>query len=91
MAKTHDAFSAAKKTDLEQTLDAASLPFVGRWNKLVTTTNWEKGRIIHQWREAILASGAPVTEYSDEAWARRVTGVTGQQRVSQVRRGLSAI
>jgi hypothetical protein len=76
---------ASPTTDLEQALNAASLPFVGRWNKLVTTTNWEKGRIIHQWREAMIASGAPVTEYSDEAWARRVTGVTGQH-VGRLRR-----
>jgi hypothetical protein len=70
---------------LDHSLDAASLPFVGRWNKLVTTTNWEKGRIIQQWREAMTASGAPVTEYSDEAWARRVSGVTGQH-VGRLRR-----
>ena len=76
MDKSQDAFSAARKTDVDETLDIASRPFVGRWNKLVTTTNWEKGRIIHEWREALIAS-APVTEYSDEAWARRVTGVTG--------------
>jgi hypothetical protein len=31
------------------------------------------------------ASAAPVTEYSDEAWARRVTGVTGQH-VGRLRR-----
>lgn len=85
MDQKQDAFSAAKKTDLDQVLDVASLPFVGRWNKLVTTTNWEKGRIIQQWREAMVSSGAPVTEYSDEAWARRVTGVTGQH-VGRLRR-----
>jgi hypothetical protein len=85
MKKQHDAAAAASPTDLDQSLDAASLPFVGQWNKLVTTTNWEKGRIIHQWREAMIASGAPATEYSDEAWARRVTGVTGQH-VGRLRR-----
>jgi hypothetical protein len=31
------------------------------------------------------ASGAPVTDYSDEAWARRVSGVTGQH-VGRLRR-----
>ena len=83
--KKQDASLAVESADLEQSLDAASLPFVGRWNKLVTTTNWEKGRIIQQWREAMIASGAPVTDYSDEAWARRVTGVTGQH-VGRLRR-----
>ncbi len=85
METLQDAYAAAKRTDLQYVLDQASSPFVGRWNKLVTTTNWEKGRIIHQWREAMIASGAPVTEYSDEAWARRITGVTGQH-VGRLRR-----
>jgi len=59
-------------------VNAASQPYVGRWNRLVSTTNWEKGRIIHQWREALAAVEAPLTDYSDEAWARLVGGVTGQ-------------
>lgn len=66
-------------------LDAASLPFEGRWSKLISTTNWEKGQIIHEWREALKATSAPATEYSDEAWARRVGGVTGQH-IGRLRR-----
>ena len=66
-------------------LDAASMPFVGRWNQLVSSTNWEKGRIINQWRDALIDSDAPATEYSDEAWSRRVGGVTGQH-VGRLRR-----
>lgn len=66
-------------------LDEASLPFVGRWNQLVSNTNWEKGRIIYQWRDALIASDAATTEYSDEAWSRRVGGVTGQH-VGRLRR-----
>jgi hypothetical protein len=57
---------------------AASQPYIGRWNRLVSTTNWEKGRIVHQWREALAAAHAPPTDFSDEAWARLVGGVTGQ-------------
>ena len=64
---------------------AASGPFVGRWNQLVSTTNWEKGRIVHGWREALQDSAAPPTEFSDEAWARLVGGVTGQH-VGRLRR-----
>lgn len=69
-------------------IDAASQPYIGRWNQLVSNTNWEKGRIIFQWRDALVEAGAPATEYSDEAWARRVGGVTSQhvgrlRRVSQ--------
>ena len=64
--------------DLSEALLTASQPYVGRWNRLVSTTNWEKGRIILQWRESLAAQGLPVTEYSDEAWSRLVGGVTGQ-------------
>ncbi|MEM9658893.1 MAG: hypothetical protein AAF961_11075 [Planctomycetota bacterium] len=70
------------------TADAASLGFVGQWNRLISTTNWKKGRIICQWRDAQMAESAPITEYSDEAWAQLVGGVTSQhvgrlRRVSQ--------
>ncbi|WP_425613806.1 hypothetical protein NA78x_003650 [Anatilimnocola sp. NA78] len=66
-------------------LVAASQPFVGQWNRLVSTTNWDKGRIILEWRQALLAQEAIVTEYSDEAWGRLVGGVTGQH-VGRLRR-----
>lgn len=69
----------------EQNVEDASLAFVGRWNRLVSTTNWEKGKIITQWREALIASGAPHADYSDEAWSRRVEGVSGQH-VGRLRR-----
>ncbi|HEX5498011.1 MAG TPA: hypothetical protein VFX03_02250, partial [Thermomicrobiales bacterium] len=59
-------------------IDEASQAFVGAWRGLISTTNWEKGRIIHEWREALKESGAPVQEYSDEAWSRRVGQVSGQ-------------
>lgn len=61
------------------------LPFVSRWNSLISTTNWEKGRIIAQWREALIESGAPSSEYSDEAWATHVGGVTAPH-VGRLRR-----
>ena len=62
--------------------------FVGQWNQLISTSNWEKGQIICEWREALIASDAEVTDYSDEAWAQLVGGVTSQhvgrlRRVSQ--------
>lgn len=59
--------------------------FVGQWNRLVSTTNWEKGRIICQWREALELAGAATTEFSDEAWAQLVGGVTSQH-VGRLRR-----
>lgn len=59
--------------------------FVGKWNQLISTTNWEKGDIICQWRDALMQAGAAVTEYSDEAWAQTVGGVTSQH-VGRLRR-----
>jgi hypothetical protein len=86
---SHDAKTVAPLDDTDaqqrELLDHTSLSFVGRWNQLVSNTNWEKGRIIVQWREALKESGAPPTEYSDEAWSRRVGGVTGQH-VGRLRR-----
>lgn len=64
---------------------ASSEPFVGRWSRLVSTTNWEKGRIISEWRESLEASDAAVTEYSDEAWSQLVGHVTSQH-VGRLRR-----
>lgn len=60
-------------------------PFVGRWNKLISTTNWEKGRIISEWRSELIESGVDATQYSDEAWSRRVGGVTAPH-VGRLRR-----
>jgi hypothetical protein len=62
-----------------------SRPFVNRWNKLVSVTNWEKGRIICEWRTTVIAGGGLASENSDEAWAERVGGVTGQH-VGRLRR-----
>ena len=71
--------------DLGEDQLTASQPFVGRWNRLVSTTNWEKGRIIQQWRDALLTSGADAAASSDDAWSQLVGGVTGQH-VGRLRR-----
>lgn len=62
-----------------------SAPFIGRWNHLISTSNWEKGRIISEWRSSLADSDAPASEYSDEVWARRVGGVS-PQHVGRLRR-----
>jgi hypothetical protein len=62
-----------------------STEFVGRWSTLVSTTNWEKGRIIQEWRDTLMGSEAAAATYSDEAWSRRVGGVT-PQHVGRLRR-----
>lgn len=59
-------------------IDETSVAFVGRWRGLISTTNWEKGRIIFEWRETLRTSAAPAQEFSDEAWSRRVGQVSGQ-------------
>lgn len=59
--------------------------FIGQWNQLISTTNWDKGAIICQWREALKEQEAPVAEYSDEAWAQLVGGVSSQH-VGRLRR-----
>lgn len=66
-------------------VDRTSIEYLDQWKRLVSTTNWEKGKIICDWREALEASGAPASEYSDEAWSRRVGNVT-PQHVGRLRR-----
>ena len=65
-------------TEATDRIDDASLVYLGQWNHLVSTTNWEKGRIIAQWRATLEEQQLPIAEFSDEAWARLVGGVTGQ-------------
>jgi hypothetical protein len=82
--------NAARDTSSVDTSDTSTHEatigeYVGQWNRLVSTTNWEKGRIIKQWRAALEAEGAAVQEYSDEAWCRRVGGVSSQH-VGRLRR-----
>ena len=68
-----------------EAVEQASAEYLGRWNRLISTTNWEKGRIISAWRQALVESDAPQQAYSDEAWARRVGNVSGQH-VGRLRR-----
>jgi hypothetical protein len=65
--------------------DAASLNYIGQWRVLVSTTNWEKGRIISEWRAALRTNGAEPQQWSDDTWSRRVGQVTGQH-VGRLRR-----
>ena len=66
-------------------IDQSSQTYVGRWSRLVSQTNWEKGRIVSQWRSELETEGALPAEYSDEAWSRRVGGVS-PQHVGRLRR-----
>ena len=66
-------------------IDQLSEPIVGKWNVLVSQTNWEKGELILRWRNELIAAGLPNTLYSDESWARRVGNVS-PQHVGRLRR-----
>jgi hypothetical protein len=83
--KKSSADTAVMESELSPAGEQLAAQFVGQWNRLVSTTNWEKGRIICHWREALLTEAAAVTEYSDEAWAQLVGGVTSQH-VGRLRR-----
>ena len=65
--------------------EETSQEYLGRWNRLVSTTNWEKGRIISEWRLSLVAAAMPIPAYSDEAWSRRVGNVS-PQHVGRLRR-----
>lgn len=89
-ATSFAADAASGVTELVPPEEAARLaelaePFVGQWNRLISQTNWEKGQIISEWRQRLIESDAPSTEYSDEAWSRRVGGVTAPH-VGRLRR-----
>lgn len=71
--------------DSPELFESAIRPYVDRWNRLISQTNWHKGRIIAEWRQAMIVAGAPPTGYSDEAWASRVGGITSQH-VGRLRR-----
>ena len=79
-----DSMESSESGRLEES-DSQSQVFVGRWHRLSSETNWEKGRIIAQWRAALIASGVPANQYSDEAWASRVGHVTCQH-IGRLRR-----
>jgi hypothetical protein len=81
-AEVQDELSTADDEALSQ---GVSAPFVGQWQKLISQTNWEKGRIIYDWRIALIEAGANVVTYSDEAWAKIVGGITSQH-VGRLRR-----
>jgi hypothetical protein len=83
--EARDASDADDSCDPEL-LQATSAPFVDAWQALVSQTNWGKGKIILAWREALVAADAPVSEYSDEAWATLVEHSVTGQHVGRLRR-----
>ena len=71
-------FESPVKQEDDQAVIALSEQYRQRWNQLVSTTNWEKGNIICQWRAALQAEGLTPHHFSDEAWSRQIGNVTPQ-------------
>lgn len=67
------------------TIDETTWRYLGQWQRLVSTTNWDKGRIIVAWRKNMEEQGAAAADFTDEAWARQVGNVTAQH-VGRLRR-----
>jgi len=73
------------KVNVSKKATTQSMPFIGQWNNLISTTNWDKGEIIYQWRESLKQEKASANDFSDEAWSQLVGGVT-PQHVGRLRR-----
>ena len=84
-AEAAEATGASNSVQMQEREVEVSAHFIGRWSELISTTNWEKGKIISLWRETLREAGAPSSAFSDEAWCRCVGGVT-PQHVGRLRR-----
>ncbi len=84
-ADAADAINKSNSVEIQEREVEVSAHFIGRWSQLISTTNWEKGKIISLWRETLREAGAPSSAFSDEAWCRCVGGVT-PQHVGRLRR-----
>ena len=71
--------------DQSRELGERSEPFLGKWSRLVSTTNWDKGAIIADWQQEMAKSELPKRCYSDEAWSQLVGGAT-PQHIGRLRR-----
>ncbi len=85
LVAAHQAWIEGEFADPDTETPPQSQEFIGRWNLLVSRTNWEKGRIISQWRQTLIESGASASTYSDDAWSKQVGGVTAPH-VGRLRR-----
>ncbi len=66
-------------------IDEIASEYVGFWNRLVSQTNWEKGKVILTWRNRLMETGVPRNVYSDDSLAKRIGNVSGQH-VGRLRR-----
>jgi len=84
-AEAAEAIGVSHSVEIQEREVEVSAHFIGRWSELISTTNWEKGKIISLWRETLREASAPSSAFSDEAWCRCVGGVT-PQHVGRLRR-----
>ncbi len=80
-----DADDAPVPPEKEPLIDEIASEFVGFWNRLVSQTNWEKGKVVHSWRTKLIEAGLPRRIYSDESIAQRLGNVS-PQHVGRLRR-----
>ena len=66
-------------------IEEVSSDFISSWNRLISMTNWEKGKLIHDWRSKLIEKGVPRQVYSDESLAKRLGSVSGQH-IGRLRR-----
>ena len=66
-------------------INEIAVEFIGFWNRLISQTNWEKGKVIYSWRTRLIEAGLPRSVYSDEAIAQRIGGISSQH-VGRLRR-----
>lgn len=76
---------AERMGELDPQSQMVTAPYVGQWHTLISQTNWDKGRIISEWRTALIAAEATSNSFSDETWAKQVGAVTSQH-VGRLRR-----
>ncbi|MEQ1831365.1 MAG: hypothetical protein ABL921_35795, partial [Pirellula sp.] len=80
-----DSLTVETAADLDSHSLTVTAPYVGQWNTLISQTNWSKGKIISEWRSALIASDASTGCFSDETWTKQVGAVTSQH-VGRLRR-----
>lgn len=80
-----DPFDGPIPPEKEPLIDEIASEYVGFWNLLVSKTNWEKGKVIHSWREKLREAGLPRRVYSDDAISSRIGNVS-PQHVGRLRR-----
>lgn len=80
-----DELQLAITSDELDSIAETSEPFIGNWQQLISQTNWEKGKIIQEWRTRLLENDVAAKLYSDPAWSRLV-GEVSPQHVGRLRR-----